>query len=495
MDKRRCRSNSRRKRKEVTTIEKRNLESAMESLVLIVDDEPAARYGMKRALEKEGYTIAEADSVRSAEQLVEKCAPSVVLLDVKLASESGLDYLPILASRKDAPTVIIVTAHGSERLAVEAIRKGAYDYLAKPFDVDELRILVRNALQAFQLRSENQRLRNELAGTKTFGQLIGSSPAMMRVYSMIEKIAQTDVSVLITGESGTGKELVAREIHARSRNRAGPFVALNCAAMPEELIESELFGHEKGAFTGASGKRIGKFEAADKGTLFLDEIGDMSLSTQAKILRVLEDKKFQRLGSNETVSSDVRIISATNKELKIEVEQNRFREDLYYRLCVVNINLPSLRERKSDIAALAQSFCDRYSLTYRTEPLRISKSVLKVILEYDWPGNVRQLKNLIERAVVLTDNEEITLDVLPEDILLKNLSETSLTEDDSSLSIPISLGFKEAKKEFERKYIEKCLDRTAGNITQAAARLGMHRQSLQHKIKELGLAKKFVITE
>lgn len=467
----------------------------MESLVLIIDDEPAARYGMKRALEKEGYTIAEADSVRSAEQLLEKAAPSAVLLDVKLASESGLDYLPSLASRKEAPMVIIVTAHGSERLAIDAIRKGAYDYLAKPFDVDELRILVRNAVQAFQLRSENERLRNELAGTNTFGQLIGSAPAMTRVYSMIEKIAQTDVSVLITGESGTGKEVVAREIHARSRNRTGPFVALNCAAMPEDLIESELFGHEKGAFTGAAGKRVGKFEAADKGTLFLDEIGDMSLSTQAKVLRVLEDKKFQRLGSNETVSSDVRIISATNKDLKNEVEQSNFREDLYYRLCVVNINLPPLRQRKSDIPALVQAFCNRYSLTYRSEPVKVSKAALKVMLEYDWPGNVRQLRNLIERAVVLSDTDEITLDVLPEDMLSNELTEKNLMQDLNNLTISASLNFKEAKKEFERKYIEKCLDQTGGNITQAAAILGMHRQSLQHKIKELGLAKKFIISD
>jgi DNA-binding NtrC family response regulator len=467
----------------------------MESLVLIIDDEPAARYGMKRALEKEGYTIAEANSVRSAEQLLEKAAPSAVLLDVKLASESGLDYLPSLASRKEAPMVIIVTAHGSERLAIDAIRKGAYDYLAKPFDVDELRILVRNAVQAFQLRSENERLRNELAGTNTFGQLIGSAPAMTRVYSMIEKIAQTDVSVLITGESGTGKEVVAREIHARSRNRTGPFVALNCAAMPEDLIESELFGHEKGAFTGAAGKRVGKFEAADKGTLFLDEIGDMSLSTQAKVLRVLEDKKFQRLGSNETVSSDVRIISATNKDLKNEVEQSNFREDLYYRLCVVNINLPPLRQRKSDIPALVQAFCNRYSLTYRSEPVKVSKAALKVMLEYDWPGNVRQLRNLIERAVVLSDTDEITLDVLPEDMLSNELTEKNLMQDLNNLTISASLNFKEAKKEFERKYIEKCLDQTGGNITQAAAILGMHRQSLQHKIKELGLAKKFIISD
>lgn len=468
----------------------------MDSVVLIVDDESAARYGMRRALEKEGHNLFEADSVDSAEKVVEQHQPNVVLLDVKLASESGLDYLPKLVSRPNAPLVIIVTAHGSERMAVDAIKQGAYDYLAKPFDVDDLRILVRNAVEVSRLRAENEHLRKELIGIETFGQLIGSSPAMLKVYSLIEKVAQTDASVLITGESGTGKEVVAKEIHARSRAKAGPFVALNCAAMPEELIESELFGHEKGAFTGAAGKRIGKFEAAHKGTLFLDEIGDMSLSTQAKVLRVLEDKMFTRLGSNESVSSDVRILSATNKDLEKAVEQEKFREDLFYRLCVVGINLPPLRERKTDIPALAQVFCDRYSVAYKQTPLKISRPVLKALLEYDWPGNVRQLRNFIERAVIMSENEEITLDALPKEMFGKAASGSGLAQEGESkegesISVSLDLDFREAKKEFERKYIEKCLDQTAGNITQAATMLGMHRQSLQHKIKELGLTKKY----
>jgi DNA-binding NtrC family response regulator len=467
----------------------------MNHTILIVDDEPAARYGMRRALEKERYNVLEAESVASAERFVENSSPSVVLLDVKLASESGLDYLPALSSRKDAPAVIIVTAHGSERLAVEAIKNGAYDYLAKPFDVDELRLMVRNALQSHILRVENERLRSELSGEGTFGQLIGSSPGMGRIYSLIEKVSQTEVNVLITGESGTGKEVVAREIHARSRARAGDFIAMNCAAMPEELIESELFGHEKGAFTGAAGKRIGKFEAANKGTLFLDEIGDMSLSTQAKVLRILEDKKFQRLGSNETLLSDARIISATNKNLEREVELKNFREDLYYRLCVVNIGIPPLRERKSDIPALAQVFCNRFSLAYRRDVLTISKAALKALLEYDWPGNVRQLRNIIERAVVLSETGEITLDMLPQEILHKSPQKNDLDEAQDLIGVSASLEFKDAKREFERKYIEKCLNQTSGNITQAAAMLGMHRQSLQHKIKELGLTKKFLSSD
>lgn len=464
----------------------------MQPFVLIVDDEPAARYGMRRALEKQGYSIVEADSVSVAETAVESQSPAAVLLDVKLASESGLDYLPRLISQKNAPVVIIVTAHGSERTAVEAIKKGAYDYLAKPFDVDELRILVRNAVETFQLRAENERLRNEVAGSGTFGTLIGASATMEKIYSLIEKVAQTDVSILILGESGTGKEMVAKEIHSRSRVKSGPFVALNCAAMPEELIESELFGHEKGAFTGASARRTGKFEIADKGTLFLDEIGDMSPKTQAKVLRVLEEKKFQRLGSNEELSTDARIISATNKQLPDEVKAQRFREDLYYRLCVVTMNLPALRERKTDIPALAQAFCNRFAIAYKGSSIGLSKEVIKVFLEYDWPGNVRQLRNILEQAVVLTDSGEIALDVISEEIISKSLIKQKIYHADDLVSVSMSLGFRDAKRDFEKKYIEWCLEQTSGNITQAAALLDMHRQSLQHKIKELGLTKKFV---
>jgi DNA-binding NtrC family response regulator len=467
----------------------------MKPVVLIVDDEPAARFGMKRALEKEGYTILEANSLGEADQAVENQGPAVVLLDVRLASESGLDYLPGLVSKDHPPVVIVVTAHGSERTAVQAIKLGAYDYLSKPFDVDELRILVKNAIETHSLRSENVTLRRKLAATGTFGHLIGSSTVMEGVYSLIEKVAPTEVNVLLTGESGTGKEMVAREIHQRSRNASGPFVSVNCAAMPGELIESELFGHEKGAFTGASGRRVGKFEAANGGTLFLDEIGDMSLSTQAKVLRAIEEKTFQRLGSNATLSTEARIISATNKPLEKEVESGRFREDLFYRLCVVMITLPPLRERKSDIPALALSFCERFSLAYKSKSLKISKDALKVLLEYDWPGNARQLRNCIERAVVLTDDEELKLDALPEEVLSARKAGRASNEPSDGITVAKSLDFRSAKKEFERQYVEYSLDQAGGNVTRAAAALGMHRQSLQHKIKELGLSKRFILDD
>ena len=467
----------------------------MKPVVLIVDDEPAARFGMKRALEKEGYSIVEAESVSIAEKAIDVHSPDVVLLDVRLATESGLDYLPRLVSRENPPVVIIVTAHGSERTAVQAIKLGAYDYLAKPFDVDELRILVKNAIDAHSLRVENAKLRRELAAPGEFGRLIGSSAAMRTVYSLIEKVAPTDVNVLLTGESGTGKEMVAREIHSHSRTPSGPFVSINCAAMPGELIESELFGHEKGAFTGAAGRRVGKFEAANGGTLFLDEIGDMSLTTQAKVLRAIEEKTFQRLGSNETISTEARIISATNKPLESEVEAGKFREDLFYRLCVVRMTLPPLRDRKSDIPALAYSFCDRFSLAYKGAPLKISKDLLKVLLEYNWPGNARQLRNCIERAVVLTDTEEIKVEALPEEILSAQHSPRVAAKSEEGIMVPHSMDFRAAKKEFERQYVEHSLEQAGGNVTRAAAALGMHRQSLQHKIKELGLSKRFVLDE
>ncbi|MEK6301031.1 MAG: sigma-54 dependent transcriptional regulator [Acidobacteriota bacterium] len=462
----------------------------MVSVVLVVDDDPTARYGMRRALERQGHTLLEADSIASAEVQVEKRSPDVILLDVKLASESGLEYLPSLVSRKNPPIVIVVTAHGSERMAVEAIKLGAYDYLPKPFDVDELRILVRNAAEARRLREENQRLRIELAGAGDFGELIGSSKSMARVYSLIEKVAQTDANVLITGESGTGKEVVAREIHARGRAQSGQFVAVNCAAMPEELIESEMFGHEKGAFTGAASQRIGKFEAANRGTLFLDEVGDMSPSTQAKLLRVLEERKFQRLGSNELRTSDARIVSATNKQLEEQVRQNKFREDLYYRLCVVTVGVPPLRERKSDIPALAHVFCQRYASAYKGHPIEISGEAQKRMLDYDWPGNVRQLRNFIERAVVLAERAEITLAEFPPE-MVGGRDELQSRPESEVISVSAEVSFKDAKREFERKYIERILNQSSGNITRAAALLGMHRQSLQHKIKELELTKIF----
>src|SRR5687768_6356545 len=372
--------------------------------VLVVDDEEAARYGIRRALSNMNLDLSEAGSVEAARPFISSKQPDLVLLDVNLPGLSGTEFLKELsASGEAAPLVILITAYGSERMAVEAIRTGAYDYLSKPFEVDELRLVVKNALETVGLRRENRSLRKriELEGERR-GSLLGDSEAVAHVRGIIEKVAETDATVLVRGESGTGKELVARELHERSTHRRrGNFIAVNCAALPSELIESELFGHEKGAFTGAAARRRGKFEQADGGTLFLDEIGDMSANVQAKLLRALEERQIERLGGNEAIPVDVRIVSATHRPLEEEIVNGNFRADLFYCLRVVTIEIAPLRERREDIPVLAESFAraaaERYNLPVRL----IAQSALRRLIEYEWPGNVRELRNTIERAAIM----------------------------------------------------------------------------------------------
>jgi DNA-binding NtrC family response regulator len=460
--------------------------------VLIVDDEEAARYGMRRALEREGYALDEADSAVAARRRVAAAAPDLVLLDVNLPGESGLDYLKELVKLSSPPLVVIITAHGNERVAVEAIKAGAHDYLAKPFEVDDLRLVVKNALETAALREENRALRTRLAGASNFGGMIGKSEAMRRVFSTIEKVSETDVTVLILGESGTGKELVAEEIHRRSGHRTGEFVAMNCAAMPAELIESELFGHEKGAFTGAASRRKGKFEAADGGTIFLDEIGDMSVTTQAKVLRVLESRRIERLGGDASIPVDVRVVSATHKNLEAEIAEGRFRQDLYYRLRVVTIDLPPLRERREDIPLLSNDMLARYASLYGMRCREIDPEAMRHLVQYDWPGNVRELRNAIERSVVLANSERLTVEDLPPEIA-RGAAPAAVPSDADALEVPYVKDFKEARREFERIYIERRLAETGGNVTRAAELLDMHRQSLQHKLRELGIKKRYLV--
>jgi DNA-binding NtrC family response regulator len=467
--------------------------------LLIVDDEEASRYGMRRALGGFGYDIAEAGSVDEARLRMADERPDLLLLDVNLPGMSGLEFLRELQERpEDAPLIIIITAHGSERMAVEAVKSGAHDYLSKPFELDELRLVVKNALETIRLRRENQRLRRriEIEGAER-GALIGASAAMQRVRSLIDKVADTDATILVRGESGTGKELVAREIHERSATRrGGAFVAVNCAALPSELIESELFGHEKGAFTGAAARRRGKFEQADGGTLFLDEIGDMSANVQAKLLRALEERRIERLGGMDSIPVDVRIVSATHRPLEQEIAAGNFRADLFYRLRVVTIEIAPLRERREDIPLLAESFAraaaERYSLPVRS----IANSALRLLIEYDWPGNVRDLRNTIERAVILAEGEELTARDLPEEFRAGVArGSASTTEEAAGLSVPYTEDFRADRREFERRYIARCLEESGGNVTRAASILGMHRQSLQHKLRELGLARRYVSVE
>ncbi len=462
--------------------------------ILIVDDEEAARLGMRRALKN--YDAAEAGSVEEARFLIAQYKPALILLDNNLPGASGMEFLHELAQRDSAPQVVMITAHGSERTAVEAIKAGAYDYLAKPFELDELRLVVKNALEARGLRAENARLKEELAAFKGSGDLLGASDAMQKVYDLIAKVAATEITVLIRGESGTGKELVARAIHDKSASRRhGQFIAMNCAAMPSELIESELFGHEKGSFTGAANQRKGKFEAADGGTIFLDEIGDMSMTTQAKLLRVLEERRIERLGSSRSIAVDVRVISATNVDLEKAVEDGKFRSDLYYRLRVVQINLPPLRDRVSDIPMLASHFLKGYATKYSLQCTDISQAALAKFSTYHWPGNIRELRNVIERSAVLADGTTLQSSDLPEEInaQAKMAEPPVITADGDILPIPYLDDFREARKAFERAYIERCLIETNGNVTRAAEKVGMHRQSLQQKLKDLGLSRRYVV--
>ncbi len=464
---------------------------------MIVDDEEAARYGMRRALSTLGYNITEAGSAEAARALLKQNEPDLLLLDVNLPGMSGLDFLRELkSSNGNGPLVIIVTAHGSERMAVEAVKAGAYDYLSKPFELDDLRLVIKNAAETVQLRRENYSLRRRIEVERSQrGALIGNSDAMQKVRAMIDKVAETDATVLVRGESGTGKELVARELHERnSVRRNASFVAVNCAALPSELIESELFGHEKGAFTGAAARREGKFEQADSGTLFLDEIGDMSSNVQAKLLRALEERRIERLGANESIPVDVRIVSATHRPLEQEIANGNFRADLFYRLRVVTVEIAPLRERREDIPLLAETFVrlagERYELPQRA----LSQATLRRLVEYNWPGNVRELKNTIDRAVIMADGDEIAPKDLPDEITA-GAPKAKIAEDDSEtdgLQVPFTADFREDRREFERRYITRCLEYTQGNVTRAAEILDMHRQSLQHKLRQLGLGRRYV---
>ncbi|MGA3300168.1 MAG: sigma-54 dependent transcriptional regulator, partial [Candidatus Acidiferrales bacterium] len=367
--------------------------------ILIVDDEPAARYGVRRALEGK-YKIAEADSATSARALLAAEPSDLILLDLVMPGEDGLTFLRWMRANDIETPVLVVSALDSAKTAVDALQSGAADYIVKGYDIEELRKRVANILQLAELGAENTRLRRELVADGQFGRMLGSSAPMRRVFEMAERVAATDATVLILGESGTGKDLLAQEIHDRSPRAGKAFVAVNCAALPENLIESELFGFERGAFTGAAQQRKGKFELASGGTIFLDEIGDMNPVTQAKVLRVLENRKIERLGGSQSIDVDVRVISATHRDLSAEIAAGKFREDLYYRLRVVTLELPALREHKEDIPALVDAFLAQFGARH-SRKVKINRAALDLLSAYDWPGNVRELRNAVERSLVL----------------------------------------------------------------------------------------------
>jgi len=452
--------------------------------ILIVDDEASARYGMRRALE-DHFRVVEAGSAREAHEVVSREKSDLILLDLIMPEEDGNAFLRWLRESGDETPVLIVSALDTARTAVEALRNGASDYIVKGFDIEELRKRVANLVQLVELGAENERLRRELVADGQFGRMLGGSAAMRRVFEMAERVAPTDATVLILGESGTGKDLLAQEIHARSPRAEKQFVAVNCAALPENLIESELFGYERGAFTGAAQQRKGKFELASGGTLFLDEIGDMNPVTQAKVLRALENRKIERLGGSQSIDVDVRVISATHRDLPAEISAGRFREDLYYRLRVVTLEIPALRAHKEDLPMLADAFVSQLAARHGHKA-RMSREAMELLRRYDWPGNVRELRNALESALVLCRGDEIGAADLPEEVR-NNAKAIGVAQHGAGDSLLSEADFRDAKKKFEIAYLTRKLEEHRWNVSATAAEIGLHRQSLQEKLRELGI--------
>ena len=449
----------------------------MAGYILIVDDEPSICEALEGILADEGYQARSVADGPSALRAVEAEAPELVLLDVWLPGMDGLEVLRRLKHSHPALPVVMISGHGTIETAVKATRLGAFDFIEKPLDMDKILLVVRNALEMRRLEEENRLLR---AGQRP-PRIVGNSPAINQLKQAIEKVASTEATVLITGENGTGKELVARTIHELSPRASRPFVAVNCAAIPEGLIESELFGHEKGAFTGATTRKKGKFDLAHTGTIFLDEIGDMSLPAQAKVLRILEQRRFERVGGEKTIEVDVRVLAATNKDLTAEIAAGRFRQDLFYRLNVIPIRVPALRERPQDIPLLVEHFARELAAKAHTPPKRFTPQAIRLMQAYHWPGNVRQLRNLVEQLLILVPDEEITPAHLPPEIAGVATGAGVLPPE---LLVP---DFKRARANFERLYLSQMLRVHGGNISQTAEAIGLERSHLHKKLKALGL--------
>ncbi|MHB8481781.1 MAG: sigma-54-dependent transcriptional regulator [Nitrospiria bacterium] len=452
------------------------------SNLLVIDDEFNIRETLKVAL-KDRFNLQLASGGEEGLRLLNEEDIDLVLLDLTMQGMNGIEVLKCVRKMRPHLPVIMLTGTAMVKAAVEAIKAGATDYLTKPFDLEELILVIQNALSKQSLEKEVQRLHREINTVYNFEHLVGISQVMHDIYEKIELLADTKTTVLITGESGTGKELVARALHYNSSRRDKPIIAINCAAIPESLIESELFGHERGAFTDAQGKRIGQFEAAHEGTLFLDEIGDLSLTTQAKILRVIQEKEFMRVGGNQTIKSDVRLITATNKNLEEEVKKGNFRNDLYYRINVVPLFLPSLRERKEDIALLVKHFIRKKAADEKKPVKEMMPEALALLLNYDWPGNVRELENVISRVYTLSSGSTIIPADIPEPYR-SSVKSGTLPQDRSSGEI----NFEEAVKEFEKDLIVKALKKNHYVQTRAAQALGISRRMLAYKLQILGVS-------
>jgi len=459
----------------------------MAARVLVVDDEKAMLLALRGVLGREGYQVETASSGEEALAKIATGSFHVVITDLSLRGVNGMRVLEHARATDPDCAVIMITAYGSEKIAVQAMKLGAVDYVPKPFDNDELRVVVRRVVENVLLRREHRRLLAEVQGAYGFERLIGQAPAMRRVFDVVDKVADADVTVLIRGESGTGKELVASALHYRSRRRHRPLVAMNCAALSRELVESELFGHERGAFTGASARREGKFEAADGGTLFLDEVGDMPLETQAKLLRAIQEKAFERVGGNDPITVDVRILAATNHDLEAAVRAGRFREDLYYRLRVVEVALPPLRDRREDIPLLIDRFLKDAAARFERPVRPLTGAALRACVAHEWKGNVRELKSAVEQALLLAPGDELSAgDLLGPAAPVETPVETA--SDAAAGTGSFRAAKERAIDAFERDFLLQALRRHGGNISKTAEDIGMYRQNLQQKMRELGIS-------
>ena len=451
--------------------------------ILVIDDEPGLRHTISLILREDGHEVETAADGAAALASLATSDASVIVCDVRMPAMDGLTFLDKYRAVAGRALVVMMSAYGDDDAAIEAIRRGACDYISKPFRADQLQLVIRKAIERESLRNEVARLSEELGALRGADGVVGHSAALREVVAMARKVARHPSTVLITGESGTGKELIARLVHSSSPRASATFVAVNCAAIPDALLESELFGHARGAFTGAAQERTGLFEEANGGTIFLDEIGELPLALQVKLLRVLQEGEIRRVGDNAARSVDVRVVAATSRDLEAEVAAARFRADLYYRVNVVRLHLPALRERREDVAELARHFASANATRLKMPAPSISPAAIKALLEYDWPGNVRELENVIERALVLTDDARIDVAQLPNDVTRRDAA--SPNGKPSALGEDLSV--KRRTESLERELIAQALERTSGNRTRAAQLLDLSHRALLYKIREYGL--------
>lgn len=451
--------------------------------ILVADDEPNVRSLLSNVLTGEGYNVITTENGHEAIEVFRKVSPDLTLLDVKMPVLDGIEAFKLIRQENSDALVIIVTAYGTIETAVQAMKMGAFDYLVKPFNLEEIKVIIKKSLEMRKLSAELIVLRQEFMCKENLVSIVLSSSIMTDILHLANIVCKNDTTVLLRGESGTGKDLLARYIHAHSHRSERPFVKIHCGALPETLIESELFGYEKGAFTGATSRKQGKIELAHNGTLFLDEIGEISPQVQVKLLRVLQDREFERLGGNETIRTNARFIAATNKNLEDAMKSKEFREDLFYRLNIFPIHIPPLRERKEAIPQLTDYFIKRFCTELNRSPINISADTMSLLLLYDWPGNIRELENIIERSVILTPGDTITSQVLPHSIIKYNNNTSKI------FSTPVAdRSLKDVMNDIEKEIIKKMLQETGGNRSKAADKLGISRRALHYKLVEYKLA-------